>query len=281
MGVIKKLLSLTKPGIVFGNVIPTISAFFFASSNNNYYIAFWVVLGTALVIASGCALNNYIDQDIDKLMDRTKNRVLATESLPPWIALVFGAMLGVSGLLILYNINFLTAFCALFGLFFYVVVYTIFAKRKTIYATHIGSISGAMPPVIGYCAVTNTIDLACIIFFLILVVWQIPHSFAINIFRAEDFKKAAIPTFVSEKGIETVKIHILIYILLFTITGLLFTIFGYLGISYAIVMLILGVNWSIASIKGFKVTNNILWARKIFIISIINIVITCISIAVC
>ena len=203
-------------------------------------------------------------------MERTKNRVLVKGLVSSKVAFFYGIMLGLIGAGILYfKTNHLTFIIGLIGLFIYVVVYSLWMKRSSVYGTLIGSLSGSVPPVVGYCAATNSFDIGAILLFLILTLWQMPHSYAITIYRLEDYKKAGIPVLPLKNGIPNAKIHMLIYTTLFLIATLMLTVMSYTGVIYFAVVAILGLRWLWISIKGFKTTDNLLWARQMFLFSII------------
>jgi protoheme IX farnesyltransferase len=202
-------------------------------------------------------------------MARTKKRAMVTQTIPEFHAVIYGSILGIIGfLLLLSNTNVLTAVIAFFGFIFYVIVYGIF-KRKSIHGTIIGSISGAVPPVVGYCAVTNNFDLGAFLLFIILVIWQMPHFYAIAIFRRDDYKTASIPVLPVKKGLFQTKIQMVIYIVAFIIADALLTVFHYTGYTYLIVMTLLGLIWLVMTIRGFKTVDENRWARKVFFFSLI------------
>ena len=262
---IKYFWNITKPGIIFGNLITVIGGFFLGSRGHfNAGLFFVTVIGISLVIASGCVFNNYIDRDIDKIMQRTKNRILVRGLISPTTALIYASILGISGLLLLYlQANLLAATIAVIGLCVYVIIYSLWLKRSSVYATLVGSISGAVPPVVGYCAVTNKFDLGAILLFLILSLWQMPHSYAIAIYRFNDYKLASIPVLPVKKGIYITKVHMLLYTVIFVITTLMLTTFNYTGLIYFCVAAISGVCWLWLCVSGFMAKNDKLWARKI------------------
>ncbi|MDO8953888.1 MAG: heme o synthase [Gammaproteobacteria bacterium] len=269
-----KYLSIVKPGIIFGNIV-TVSGGFFLASHLHFNVVLYLatLLGMALVIASGCVFNNIIDRDIDSLMERTKNRVMVHGLISRPIAVVYGILLGIAGFALLYwQTNLLTTLISAIGLFVYVVAYTLLSKRQSKYGTLIGGIAGAVPPVVGYCAVTNRFDAGAVILFLILFLWQMPHFYAIAIFRLKDFSAACIPVLPAIKDMRYTKISMLIYIALFTIAAILPTLFGYAGWLYFIVALGLGLYWFYLGIKGFKSsTDDQKWSRKMFGFSILAI----------
>ncbi len=279
---IKKFISITKPGIIFGNLITVAGGFFLASAGNaKLFLLFITLTGISLIIAAGCVFNNIIDRDIDQIMERTKERVMVKGLLSNRVAFAYGLVLAIVGSVLLWvYANFLTVTVALIGLFFYVVVYTLGFKRKSVHGTLIGSISGAIPPVVGYCAVTNQIDAGAFILFLMLSIWQMPHSFAIAIFRFNDYLSADIPVLPVKKGIYNTKVNMLLYVCFFTISASLLTVFGYTGFYYLAASLAIGLWWVRLSILGFKAENDKVWARKMFGFSIITITVLSIMMSV-
>lgn len=240
-----------------------------------------MLIGVSLVIASGCIFNNCIDSDIDKLMKRTQNRVMVKGLISLHVAIIYGFAVGALGIAALYfGTNLLVVVIALIGLFVYVVVYSLWLKRSSIYGTLVGSVSGAVPPVIGYCAVTNKFDLGAFILFLILSLWQMPHSFAIAIYRYDDYLAASIPVLPVKRGIQFTKMSMFLYTVAFAIAILMLTILGYTGIGYFIVAMVVGVYWSYLAITGFYTQNNKLWARKMFVFSIFGLIALCVMMSV-
>ncbi len=268
-----RLISITKPGIIFGNIITLLGGFFLASNGHFHWpLLVFTLMGMALVMACGCVLNNCVDRDIDLLMERTKNRALAKGEIPLKIAIPYAALLGVLGLAILFfRVNPLSFCIGLFGLFIYAVVYTLYAKRKTNYGTEVGAISGAIPIVVGYTAVTNHFDLGAFLLFFILFIWQMPHSYAIAIYRLKDYTAAKIPVLPVREGIRTTKIYMLLYIGVFLWASLMPAVFAYKGWPYFLVAFLIGLTWLLFAINGFFTKDDAKWARKMFSISIINI----------
>lgn len=178
----KDFIALTKPGIIRSNVIAVFAGFWLASQwDLQYGKLIWTILGAVLVMASSCVFNNYFDRDFDMKMERTKKRALPTGKLSPRIVLWYAIILGIFGLAVLFSFSGLLA--GLFGavgMFVYVVVYTLWLKRTSTWSTSIGAISGAMPPVIGYVAVTGKVDLGAWLLFALLFLWQPPHFWALR-----------------------------------------------------------------------------------------------------
>lgn len=286
---IRRYYELAKPGLVFGNLITVLGGFALG------VLAMHVVTidlrlltatlaGIAFVMASGCVFNNYIDRDIDSAMARTKNRSTVTGTISAAGAIAFGSVLGIAGFLLLALFtNAWTVGAALFGFFFYVVMYSLWWKRRSPLGTLVGSIAGAVPPVVGYCAVTNRLDLIAFVLFLILVLWQMPHFFSIAIRRNEDYKAAGIPVLPVAKGSARAKTQMLLYIIAFTIVAPLLTIIGGLSYVYFTIAWLLGLTWLIWCLQGLELLDSkeeTQWAKGMFFISVSVLMLLFISISI-
>ncbi len=284
---IKEYYRLAKPGIVYGNIFTTIAAFFFATHGN--YSVLLVVpglctfVGLSLVIASASVFNNYFDRGIDAKMERTRTRALVTGSISVRNACMYGTVLGLAGLalLVLY-VNILSACIALFGFISYVFIYT-FAKRKTAWGALIGTVPGAVPIVVGYTAVTNHLDLAALILFLVLIFWQMPHFYAIALRRMKEYEKAEIPVFPLLHGARATKVHILLYIIAYLLATLSLWLYGFAGYIYVASVLVFGVIWLWKGTQGFAsktAETDAVWAKKLFLFSLIVLVTFSLAIAI-
>jgi protoheme IX farnesyltransferase len=273
---IKSYYKITKPGIIYGNGLSAIAGFFLASPwpvNLRLFIA--MLIGLSLVIASACVFNNIYDREMDSKMERTKNRSLASGKIKPQNAVIFATVLLILGVLSLSLFtNLYSLFAALSGFFVYVFLYTPL-KNKTVYATLIGAVGGAAPPVVGYAAVANSIDLGAVIIFFILVFWQMPHFYAIGIRRMGDYKNAGTPILPIKEGIRKTKIHILLYMVLFMLVSVLLTFYKFTGYIYLGVIVLLSLNWLRLGFKGFKAVDDKLWAKKVFLFSLVILLVWC------
>lgn len=272
---LKKYLFLTKPGILFGNFVTTLGGYFLAAQGSvDFLLLLITLLGTTLVVASGCVVNNVIDQDIDQKMQRTQNRAMVKKSISGPVALVYSLVLGVIGFSILWFwVNAYAFLFAVIGFVVYVVFYSLWTKRTTIHQTVIGSISGASPPVIGYTAVSNEFDLAALLIFIGYALWQMPHSWAIAVYRFDDYKNAGIPILPVARSILRTKIESLIYVVLFTITMNALFVYGYVNWLYLVILNALCIYWFYIGVLGFKAENDQLWAKRFFLFSVILITI--------
>jgi protoheme IX farnesyltransferase len=275
---LKKYIFLTKPGILFGNFVTTLGGFFLAAQGSvDILLLLLTLLGTTLVVASGCVVNNFIDQDIDDKMERTQNRALVKKTIEPQAALIFATILGISGLSLLwFFVNVYATGFAVLGFIVYVCLYSLWSKRTSIHQTVIGSISGC-PPVIGYTAVAHEFDVAALLVFLAYAIWQMPHSWGIAIYRFDDYKRAGIPILPVARSIFRTKVESLIYVVLFAavLNGLY--CFGYTNVFFLITFNALCAYWLYLSIIGFKAENDQVWAKRYFLYSVI--LITALSIS--
>jgi protoheme IX farnesyltransferase len=267
---IRDFLQLIKPGIVSHNLITAFGGFWVASRwNVDWPLLLAVMVGTALVVASGCVLNNYLDRELDAKMARTRHRVLVTGKLSPGFVLGYGIVLGVLGTLVLGAlVNILAALLGLIGMFVYVWIYTLWFKRTSVWSTFVGSFSGAVPPVIGYVAVTQTMDAGAWILFLILFLWQPPHFWALGIRRMEEYRAAGFPLLPVVRGSYLTKISIVRYVVLLVPVSMLLYFYGYVGEVYMIAAAALGLVWAFMSIAGFRAQDENKWAKRMFVYSI-------------
>ncbi|WP_306581482.1 heme o synthase [Dokdonella sp.] len=197
--------------------------------------------GIWLASASAAAINHLIDQRIDKLMARTLHRPLATGALTPRQVLVFALTLGVLSMLILVLFdNLLTAVLTFCGLIGYAIIYTAFLKRATSQNIVIGGAAGAIPPVLGWSAVTGSVHAHALLLFLIGFIWTPPHFWALAIFRRDDYARAQIPMLPVTHGIAYTRWHVLFYTILLVVITVLPYLAGMSGLFYLGGALVLG-----------------------------------------
>ena len=190
-------------------------------------------LGIGLAAASAATLNQFLDQRIDARMVCTRSRPLPTGGLSDRQALTFAAVLGVASMLILYFwVNALTAGLTFASLIGYAVIYTVWLKRATPQNIVIGGAAGAAPPVLGWAAVTGTIDPHALLLFLIIFTWTPPHFWALAIARRDDYAKVGIPMMPVMYGIEFTRLHVLLYTVIMVLVTLLPYLTGMSGLLY-------------------------------------------------
>ncbi len=266
---------IAKPGIIFGNLVSAAAGFFLASKGRLEGVALPATLiGISLVVAAGGVFNNCIDRNLDRKMSRTRQRALAQGLISVKSAATYATILGLAGLALLWGAtNPLSVAIVLAGLLIYVCVYSLYLKRQSVYAALIGSLAGATPPLAGYCAVTGRFDLGAAILLAIFSLWQLPHCYAIAVFRLEDYAAANLPVLPVKRGTAAVRRHMVGSILAFMAATLLLTFGGYTGYCTLAVTTGLGLTWLYLAWSGYQAADERLWARRLFIFSILTIVI--------
>jgi protoheme IX farnesyltransferase len=235
-------LSLTKPRIILLLLITTIPAMILAEGG---WPSPWLILATVAggaVAAGGAnAMNCYFDRDIDGLMLRTQGRPVPAGQIEPERAAVFGILLGGIGFVMLEAfVSLLAAFLTLGAFAFYVVVYTLLLKRTTPLNIVIGGAAGAIPPVVGWVAVTGGIGAPALVLFGIVVLWTPPHFWALALNSTSDYKRAGIPMLPVVVGQEETKRHILLQSFALVAVSLLLPAAGASGLIYLSAALVLG-----------------------------------------
>lgn len=273
-GTIRDLISVTKVGITLANLMTVFAGLWVAAAGQDDGVSgsliFYTLIGTAMVIMAGTCLNNYIDRDLDKHMERTSARALPNGRLNPLVVLWIGIGFAVVGTsLLTFLVNPLTALVGLVGLFDYVVIYTMWLKRTSTLSTVWGGISGAVPIVMGWTAVTNNMDMGAWILFLWMFLWQPPHFLALAIRRADDYGKAGIPLLPVVKGFEVTKRHMLRWVSALIPASFLLFWYSPVGYAYLITATVLGLGWLVLSVYGFFAKDTIKWARISFVFSLI------------
>jgi len=210
-GVLAAYLRLTKPRIVGLLVVTTVPAMILAEGGlPSAWLMLATVLGGSVVAGGANAMNMYFDRDIDELMARTQSRPVPSGQVEPGQAAVFGVLMGAGGFTFLYLVvNPLSAYLTISAFAFYVVVYTLILKRITSMNIVIGGAAGAMPPVIGWAAVTNSISLEALLMFAIVTFWTPPHFWALSLNYSSDYKRAGVPMLPVVAGPEETKRQIL------------------------------------------------------------------------
>ncbi len=274
--------SLTKPGVLYGNALTAAAGFLLASRGQFDPLLFAALfVGTTLVIASACVLNNVLDRDIDTLMERTKKRATVTGSVSGRNAVIFSTVLGIVGMVILVVwTNWLVVFVGLGGFLVYVLLYGMLSKRLSVHGTLVGSVSGAAPILAGYLAVSGAFDMGAVLAFLAVFFWQMPEFYSIAIYRHDEYARAGVPVISVVKGLKRTTAQILAYTIAFVIATLLLPVFGYTGIVYTAVMGSLGLYWICLGIVGLRASDVVAWARRMFRFSLIMVLALCLMISV-
>ena len=237
----RRYLELTKPKVVTLIVFTAIVGTLLASPGLPPLAALvWGNLGIALAAACAATINHVLDRRIDEQMARTRARPLPSGALSEREALIFAAVLGVAAMALLaFLVNLLTAvltFCSLIG---YAVVYTVWLKRATSQNIVIGGAAGAAPPVLGWTAVTGSVEPNALLLFLIIFVWTPPHFWALAIARRDEYARAGIPMLPVTHGVDYTRLQVLLYTVLLVVVTLLPYLTGMSGLVYLAAALVL------------------------------------------
>jgi protoheme IX farnesyltransferase len=265
-------LSLMKVGITVANLMATFAGFWVACHGNpDPGLLVWTLLGTALVVASGATLNNYVDRDIDHRMERTRHRAVASGKVPPSHALAMGLALGAAGFAILsLLVNWVAAVCALVGWVMYAYIYTVWLKRTTSLSTVLGGIAGAMPPLVGYAGANGgMLDTCAWALFFTFFLWQPPHFLPLAMRRCDDYRAAGIPMLPVVRGFAATKRQILLYAAAMWPVSLLPYALGYENLAYLVVMFLLGLGFVVEAVRGMNTEDDIHWANRLFRYSLV------------
>ena len=201
----------------------------------------WTMIGGTLAAGSANAINCYLDRDIDALMTRTRRRPLPAHQVDPERAVVFGIVLGVISFAVMaWFVNLLAAFLTLLAIGFYVVVYTIMLKRSTPQNIVIGGAAGALPPVIGWVAVTGSIGLPALLLFALVFYWTPPHFWALSLRIRKDYAAAGVPMLPVVKGIPETTRQIALYTILMVAISLVLFAVARMGAVYLVAAVVLG-----------------------------------------
>jgi protoheme IX farnesyltransferase len=200
-------------------------------------------------------------------MKRTKNRALVTGEISVAAALVYATLLTACGFVLLsYLTNFTVVLIGLIGIIDYVIVYG-WAKRNTPLSTIIGSISGSTSIVAGYCAATNSFDTNAVLLFLILAIWQMPHFYAIAMYRKSDYTNIKVPLMPLLRSTETAKLRIIAYIVALLLVSIALTVWGSANVVSLVILAVLIIWWLYTGVKNYQL-DAVAWGKKMFMFSL-------------
>lgn len=265
-------LELCKPRVVALMIITAVIAMLLATPAGSPLPLNALIfgnLGIALTGFAGGAINHLVDRRIDSKMTRTHKRPVASGRVKPRHAIFLAAILSIIGLgILIYFVNTLTAILSFFTLMGYAVIYTVFLKRATPQNIVIGGLAGAMPPLLGWTAVTNHMDAAGLLLVLIIFTWTPPHFWALAIYRSQDYAKAEIPMLPVTHGIHYTKLNILLYTVLMIVVTYLPFIINLSGLIYLIAVSLLNLGFLYYAIRLYFSTD-LRFGLKTFYYSIV------------
>lgn len=269
--------TLLKDGIIKSNLIPAFAAGFIAvmyyslSFFQNLPLLLLMTVATALVIGGVCALNNFYDRDIDRIMESKQNRPSIDGTFTGTQILMIGFGCLGAGLIILFSVNLTAGTLGLVAAFGYAVVYSMFAKRHFVSNTIIGAVPGAMPPLIGWAVIDPGLHIIAWAMFIVMFIWQMPHFYGLAIRRSEEYALAGIPMLPAVKGNERTRRSIVFWITLLLFTPVLLL---ELGLWFALLATALNLAWLYISLNRFKpIEDYNRYAGRIFVFSLNYIII--------
>ncbi len=270
-----EMLSKTiKTGIIKSNLIPMFAGLTLSMYTHQIGIfdkwleVILAFIGSSLIIAAAGSFNNLYERDIDAIMERTKTRPTVTGQINPYLVMIMGTLMSFTGITALWFTTPMAAYLGFLGLFFYVFPYTIWSKRFTFLNTEIGSISGAMPPLIGWAVIdANILHPAIIGLFIITVVWQMPHFYAIALRKQVDYTAAKIPMLPVVKGVKRTYVQTNFYLVILLAASFLF---NPISLGLTLMAFVLSLGWLILNIYGYKKMETQKWATMLFIYSLIH-----------
>jgi protoheme IX farnesyltransferase len=263
------LAQLTKPRITAMVLFSAAGGLFLAPAAVPAATVGFLLVGTALVVASANVLNMYLERDLDARMERTRHRPLPAGRLRPEVALWFGAALGLLSLPFLsLGVNLVTGLLGLVSFVLYVAVYTPMKQRSPV-ALVIGAVPGAMPPLMGWTAATGRLELPGLLLFAILFFWQLPHFLAITLYRTEELSRAGYKVTAQRRGAFAAKVRIVLYLAALYPVSLLLYPLGLAGPLYLFTAVLAGAAFFAVGLYGLRAAAGPRWARALFLVSLV------------
>ena len=269
---LRDVIALTKPRITLMVVITAAGGLWLAPESVSLPVMLVMLATTATVVSAANSLNCWLERDTDRLMKRTMFRPLPDGRLDPQIAFVLGIALGLFSVPTLaLVVNPLTGLLGATAIISYVAVYTPM-KRRAPAALLVGSIPGALPPLMCWTAATGSLDVGGLALFAVMFFWQIPHFIAIAIYRGEDYEAAGLKTLPAVRGIGPSKIQAVVYAAALVVSSLLLYVFRVAGPIYLGTAIVLGAWFTGTAIQGFwknEPEAQAKWAKRLFIVSLV------------
>ncbi len=272
-GAVGDYFALLKPRVMSLVVFTAFVGMAIAPGGINPVVGFASLLAIAVGAGAAGALNMWYDSDIDRVMARTMRRPVPGGRLPAGDALVFGSWLAVGSVIFLgLAANPVAAGLLAFTIFFYIVVYTMWLKRRTPQNIVIGGVAGALPPMIGWAAVTGTVSLESFVLFLIIFLWTPPHSWALALYRSDDYARAGIPMLPVASGLAATQRQMLVYSVLLAIVGVVPAFLRLASPVYGVAAAILGAAFVFLTWQVFRMPasdKEMRPARRLFAFSLL------------
>ena len=266
---VRDLIALTKPRITLMVLVTAAGGMWLAPGSLDGQAMAVMLLTTGMVVGAANTLNCYLERDSDRLMARTARRPLPDGRLEPSWALVLGVAMGLFAVpTLVFAVNPVTGLLGALALVSYVAIYTPM-KQHTPAALFVGALPGALPPLMGWTAVTGEVAAPGFVLFGVLFFWQIPHFIAISVFRQEEYERAGLKVLPSVLGIRSAKVQSTVYAAALWAVSLLLVPYGMAGTVYLVAAIALGAYFSWAAARGFWVQDDDAWAKTLFVASLI------------
>jgi protoheme IX farnesyltransferase len=264
-GVVSGLWELTKPSVTRMVMVTTAFGAIIAPGPVPFGRLLVSLLGAGAVVSAANALNMYWERDVDAHMPRTAARPIPSGRVSPELALAFGVVLAIAGLVVLtFAVNPVAGLLCAVALVSYVLGYTPL-KRITPYALHVGTLPGAIPPLIGWATTTGSLSAAAFTLFALQVVWQIPHFLAIAIFRQKEYEGAGFKVYPTTQGLFAARRAIVFYSIVLMLASLSPAFFGLGGWAYVVIASAASGVQVVVALLGLRVTDLDRWARRLFL----------------
>ena len=269
---LEDFISLLKPRVMSLAIFTSVSGLILSPTTLHPFLCILSIFCISLGAGASGAINMWFDRDIDKMMERTKNRPIPSKKIMAGDALGFGIILSLVSVIILgLSVNYFAAFLLALSISFYIFIYTIWLKRRTPQNIVIGGAAGAFPPVIGWACATGDITSFPIILFVLIFIWTPPHFWALALYKDTEYSRAKIPMLPVIKGQRKTKQQILAYSLLLFLVSLSPYYLGFSGVIYLYFSIILGGYFVYLAYKVFKSDDKVktIYAPKLFKFSIL------------
>jgi protoheme IX farnesyltransferase len=267
-------IEVTKPKILFMLSFTSLCAAIVAQRGiPSLYVTLAMLFSASLSAGGSAAINMWYDRDIDHIMERTANRPIPLGLIQPTSVLRFGLVLGVLSVVIaIFFVNPLTAFLNAAGYFYYAVIYTMWLKRRTPQNIVIGGGAGAFPILIGWSSITNSLDLTAWLMFLVIFLWTPPHSWALALYKNDEYTRAGIPMMPVVIGPRGTKIQSLIYMILLFVCSIVLYIIGNFNTLYLAGAVLFNSALLYCTFRMWKEEDHLFfWAKRTFICSLLYI----------
>lgn len=259
------LIALVKPRIMVMALVTAAGAMSLAPGATDVGVLIRLLAGTALIVGAANTLNMWLERDLDCLMARTRDRPLPRGRLAAITAFRFGAIQGALSIPLLASVNLLTAALGLLALILYVGVYTPM-KQHSYLAVWVGAVPGAMPALMGWTAAVGRVELGGLAVFAVLFFWQIPHFYAISLYRQRDYDAAGLKTLPSTHGAAAARRAICFYLIVQVAASFAVVPLDLVGPAYVVVAALLG---GLVLVQGLRGDGSTRWARGVFVVSIV------------